>query len=207
MPYCHPNCQLFGKLWMVWVAATVYLQIKLIFNDNSAYQGQSDGFEIFIYSSPLSSCISTVICLSSSAVAFVVLLYHMLLLSSALVCVIRVWNATKDSGEQENYINPSLNPSIFRLKKKKKNPCINVCKPNNGTRSNHLWLHLQFSSLLTWRLKKGLISSPKSCCLATWAVSSQSLLWTLDVPKRKNTGKIKMIISDISSLKQRLKPF
>lgn len=111
----------------------------------------------------------------------------MFLMSPGLVCVIHVWNATKDSGEQENYINPSLNPSMFRLKKK--NPRINVCKPNSGTRSNHLWIHLRFISLLTWRLKKGLISSPKSHCLATWAVSSQSVLWSPYVPKYKNTGK------------------
>lgn len=114
--YCHSNHQLFGKRWNVWVAATVCLQIKLIFSDNSTYQEQSHGFEIFIYSLPLSSCISIVICLSSSNAAFVVVFCSMFLMSSALVCVIHVWNATKDSGEQENYINPSLNPSIFRLK-------------------------------------------------------------------------------------------
>lgn len=132
MAYCHPNCQIFEKPWIAWVSATVHLQIKLIFSDNSAYQEQSDGFQIFIYSSPLSSCISTVICLSSSNVAFVVLLYHMLLLSSALVCVIHVWNATKDSGEQENYINPSLNASIFRSKRKPKIPSLMFVNPIMG---------------------------------------------------------------------------
>lgn len=114
MLYCHINGQLLGTLWNLQVSLTADLQMKLIFSDNSTYQEQSDGFEIYICSSLLPSCFSIVVYLSSSNAAFVVLLCGMFLMSSALVCVIYVWNATKDFREQKNYINPSLNPSIFK---------------------------------------------------------------------------------------------
>lgn len=87
--------------------------MKIIFSDNSTSQEQTDGFEIFTFSYFLPSHISIVICLSSSNVPFVELLCSMFLMSSALVCIIHIWNAAEVFREQENYVNPSLNSSVY----------------------------------------------------------------------------------------------